>query len=72
MKTDLDAAVSAVSSELQPSVDEVKSAFGDLEATPGGISNADSLGAAATKVRTELSQLGTALTGLSSAIDQDC
>ena len=72
VKTDLDATVSAVSSELQPSVDEVKTAFGDLEATLGGISNAGGLGAAATKVGTDLSQLGTALTGLSSAIEQDC
>lgn len=70
--TDLDATVSAVSSELQPSVDEVKSAFDDLESTLGGISDAASLGSAATEVGKELTQLGTALTGLSSAIDQDC
>ena len=72
VKTDLDATVSAVSSELQPSVDEVKSAFDDLESTLGGISDAASLGAAATEVGTQLTQLGTALTGLSTAIDQDC
>ena len=72
VKTDLDATVSAVSSELQLSVDEVKSAFDDLESTLGGISDAGSLGAAATEVGTELTQLGTALTGLSAAIDQDC
>jgi len=72
VKTDLDATVSAVSSELQPSVDEVKSAFDDLESTLGGITDAASLGAAATEVGTELTQLGTALTGLSSTIDQDC
>jgi hypothetical protein len=72
VKTDLDATVSAVSSELQPSVDQVKSSFDDLESTLGGISDAASLGAAATEVGTELTQLGTALTGLSSAIDQDC
>ncbi len=72
VKTDLDATVSAVSSELQPSVDEVKTAFGELESTLGGISDAGSLGAAATRIGTELTQLGTALTGLSTAIDQDC
>lgn len=72
VKTDLDATVSAVSSELQPSVDEVKSSFADLESTLGGISDAASLGAAATEVGTELTKLGTALTGLSTAIDQDC
>ncbi|MGB7806985.1 MAG: hypothetical protein WBM72_15435 [Actinomycetota bacterium] len=72
VKTDLDATVSAVSSELQPSVDEVKSAFDDLESTLGGISDTASLGAAATEIGTELTQLGTALTGLSTAIDQDC
>ena len=72
VQTDLDATVSAVSSELQPSVDEVKSSFDDLQSTLGGISDAASLGAAATEVGTELTQLGTALTGLSTAIDQDC
>lgn len=72
VKTDLDATVSAVSSELQPSVDEVKSSFDDLESTLGGISDASSLGAAATEIGTELTQLGTALTGLSTALDQDC
>jgi hypothetical protein len=72
VKTDLDATVSAVSSELQPAVDEVKSSFDDLQSTLGGISDASSLGAAATEIGTELTQLGTALTGLSSAIDQDC
>ena len=40
VKTDLDATVSAVSSELQPSVDEVKSSFDDLQSTLGGISDA--------------------------------
>ena len=58
VKTDLDATVSAVSSELQPSVDEVKSSFDDLESTLGGISDAASLGAAATEIGTELTQLG--------------
>ena len=71
VKTDLDATVSAVSSELQPSVDEVKSSFDDLQSTLGSISDAGSLGAAATEIGTELTQLGTALTGLSTAIDQD-
>ena len=72
VKTDLDATVSAVSSELQPSVDEVKKSFDELQSTLNGISDAASLGAAATEVGTQLTQLGTALTGLSTAIDQDC
>jgi hypothetical protein len=72
VKTDLDAAVSAVSAELQPAVDEVKTAFDDLESALQGVSSAGGLGAAATEVGTALAELGTALTGLTSEIGQTC
>lgn len=72
VQTDLDATLSAVSSELQPSVDQVKTSFDDLRSILEGISDADGLGAAATEVGAGLSQVGRALTGLSDSIDQDC
>ncbi|HJS25996.1 MAG TPA: hypothetical protein VJ913_02595, partial [Actinomycetota bacterium] len=46
VRTDLDAAVSAVGAELEPAVDEVQTAFGDLESAIEGISSAEGLGAA--------------------------
>ena len=72
VKTDLDAAVSAVGAELQPAVDEVKTSFGDLETALQGVSSAGGLGAAATEVGSALAELGTALTGLTSEISQTC
>lgn len=72
VKTDLEAAASAVSSELQPSVDEVQAAFDELESTLEGISSSGGLGAAATEVGNELTQLGSALTDLSTEISDRC
>lgn len=72
VKTDLDAALSAVGAELEPAVDEVQTAFDDLESALKGVSSAGSLGAAATEVGNALTELGTALTGLTSEISQTC
>ena len=72
VRTDLDAAASAVSSELQPAVDEVETAFGDLETALEGVTSADGLGDAATEVGSALTQVGTALTDLSTEIGQIC
>lgn len=72
VKTDLDAAVSAVGAELQPVVDEVKTAFDDLETALKGVTSAGGLGAAATQVGNALAKLGTALTDLTSGIAQTC
>ena len=72
VSTDLDAAVSAVGAELEPAVDEVRTAFGDLESALEGISSADGLGAAATEIGDALAGLGTALTGLTSEISETC
>ena len=69
--TDLEAAASAVSSDLQPSVDEVQSSFDELESTLEGISEGG-LGAAATEVGNALTQIGTALEDLSAEIGERC
>ncbi len=72
VKTDLGAAASAVSSDLQPAVDQVKVGVDDLETALEGVTSGGGLGAAATEVGTALTELGTALTGLTSAIGQVC
>ncbi len=72
VKTDLDAAVSAVGAELEPVVDEVQTAFGDLESALEGVSSAGGLGAAATEIGNAVAELGTALTGLTSEISETC
>ena len=56
--TDLDAAASAVSSELKPSVDQVKTAFDGLASALAGVSSGGGLGEAATAVGASLTQLG--------------
>jgi hypothetical protein len=70
--TDLDAAASAVSSELKPSVDQVKAAFDGLESAIASVSSGGGLGEAATTVSTSLTQLGTALTSLTTEVGQIC
>ena len=72
VRTDLDAAGSAVSAELQPAVDEVETAFGGLETALEGVTSADGLGDAATEVGNALTQVGTSLTDLSTEIGQIC
>ena len=72
VRTDLDAAVSAVSSELKPSVDQVKTAFDGLESAIAGVSSAGTIGEGATAISTSLTQLGTALTSLSTEVGQIC
>ena len=72
VKTDLEAAASAVASDLQPSVDEVQTAFDELETTLEGISSEGGLGAAATEVGNALTELGTASEDLSAEIGERC
>jgi len=72
VRTDLDAAVSAVSSELKHSVDQVKTAFDGLESAIAGVSSGGGIGEAATAVKTSLTQLGSALTGLTAEVGQIC
>ena len=72
VKTELDATVSAVSSELQPAVDQVKMAFDDLETTLNGISSAGGLGAAATEDRHIPLAVGHRADRLVDEITEDC
>jgi len=72
VKTDLEAALSAVSSELKPAVDQVKTAFDGLESALEGVSSSGGLGAAATEVGTAMTQLGSASTNLSTAVGDVC
>lgn len=72
VKTDLEAAASAVSDDLKPSVDQVRASLGDLETALAGIGSGDGLGAAATDVGNALSELGTSLTALSADISESC
>ena len=57
---------------LKPAVDQVRTAFTDLEAALEGISSAGGLLAAATEVGNALAQLSSALTALSTEISQRC
>ena len=72
VKTNLDAAESAVASDLKPAVDQVRTAFGDLETALQGVSSGGGLGAAAGDVVQALTKLGSALTALSSEISTRC
>jgi hypothetical protein len=72
VKTDLEAALSAVSSELEPAVDQVKTAFDGLEAALQGVSSAGGLGAAATEIGTAMTQVGSASTNLSTEVGEVC
>jgi hypothetical protein len=71
-KTDLEAAASAVSSELRPPVEAVQSALDDLETTLEGISSDSGLAAAATELGSALTELGSTLTDLSAEISERC
>jgi flagellin-like hook-associated protein FlgL len=72
VKTDLEAALSAVSSELKPAVEEVKAAFDSLDSALKGVSSASGLGAAATEIGTAMTQLGNASTNLSTEVSDIC
>ena len=72
VKSDLEAAASAVTDDLKPAVDQVRASLGDLEKALEGIGSGDGLGAAATDVGNSLSELGTSLTALSSEISETC
>jgi len=65
-------ALTLPASELKPSVDQVKTAFDGLESAIAGVSSGGGIGEAATAVSTSLTQLGTALTGLTAEVGQIC
>src|SRR4029079_8415568 len=63
VRTDLDAAVSAVSSELKPSLDQVKTAFDGLESAIAGVSSAGTIGEGAAPITAALPAVRTARRG---------
>ena len=71
VKTDLQSAASAVSAELEPSVDQVQSSFDQLESSLQGVTTSN-LAASATEIGTALTAVGTALTDLESELTQKC
>jgi hypothetical protein len=71
VKTDLQSAASAVSDDLAPSVDQVQSAFDELENSLQGVTT-DNLAASATEIGTALTAVGTSLTDLESELTEKC
>ena len=68
---DLDAAVSSASSELQPHVDQVKTAFTALQTSVSGLT-VDNLPQKAPSIKAALSQVEAATTALASAVTDIC
>ena len=68
---DLDAAVSSASSELQPHVDQVKTAFTALQTSVSGLT-VDNLRQKAPSIRAALAQVGSAADGLASVVTNGC
>jgi hypothetical protein len=68
---DLDAAVASASSELQPHVDQVKTAFTALQSSLSGLT-VDNLRQKAPAVRAALTEVGAATDGLASALTDSC
>ncbi|MET0993743.1 MAG: hypothetical protein ABWY20_06510, partial [Mycobacterium sp.] len=68
---DLDAAVSSASSELQPHVDQVKTAFTALQTSVNGLT-VDNLRQKAPSIKAALTQVEAASTALASAVTDSC
>ena len=68
---DLDAAVSSASSELQPHVDQVKTAFTALQTSVDGLT-VENLRQKAPAIKSALSQVETATTARASAVETSC
>ena len=68
---DLDAAVSSASSALQPSIDQVKTAFTALQTSLDGLT-VDNLRQKAPSIKAALTQVEAAATGLASAVTDSC
>jgi putative N-acetylmannosamine-6-phosphate epimerase len=71
VKTDIQSAASAVSAELEPSVNQVQSSFDQLESSLLGVTTSN-LAASATEIGTALTAVGTALTELESELTEKC
>ena len=71
VKTSLEAAQGSAAEILQPSVDEVKAAFAELQSAAGGLTR-DNVKEKAPAIRAAMAEIRTALAGLSSTLTQRC
>ncbi len=71
VKTNLDKAAASASPALQPSVQQVKTAFADLQTAASGVT-ADNLRQKAPAIAAALKQVATAAEALSSTLTQSC
>ena len=71
VKSDLDTAQASAAGALQPSVQQVKTAFAELQAAASGLS-ANNIKGKAPAIAAALKQLGTATKALSSTIAERC
>jgi len=71
VKTNLEAAQGSVSEILQPSLDQVKTAFADLQSAARGVT-ADNVKEKAPTIRAAMAEVRTALAELSSTLTQRC
>lgn len=70
-KADLEAAAGAVSDALQPSVEQVQTAFDELESSLQGVTSSN-LAESATEIGNALASVGTAATDLQDTLNQEC
>jgi hypothetical protein len=71
VKTNLDAAEASASPVLQPSVEQVKTAFADLQTAASGLT-ADNFKQKAPSIVSAMKQVGTATEALSLTMTQSC
>jgi hypothetical protein len=71
VKTNLDKAEASASPALQPSVQEVKTAFGELQTAASGLT-ADNLRQKAPAIAAALTQVGAATRALSTKLSESC
>jgi hypothetical protein len=71
VQTNLDAAQSSASPAIQPSVQQVKTAFAELQTAASGIT-ADNLRQKAPAIATEMKQVAASTQALSSTLTQSC
>jgi hypothetical protein len=71
VKTNLDAAEASASPVLKPSVEQVKTAFADLQTAASGLTT-DNFKQKAPAIASAMRQVGTATQALSSALTQSC
>jgi hypothetical protein len=71
VKTNLDAAEASASPVLQPSVEQVKAAFAELQTAVSGLT-ADNFKQKAPSIASAIKQVGTAKEALSSTLTQSC